>query len=84
MRAILTCTLVLLAHTAMVTEHGMYDRPVGSWSKLIEAEEGSANLPAQYYLCGFQFQSLKWSRTVECRCYNGYYRWKRQRRCERC
>jgi hypothetical protein len=84
MKVILISTIILIVHSAIVAESGIFDRPTGTWSKLIEADESATDLPAQYYLCGFQFQSLKWSRAMECQCHNRFYRWKYQRRCQTC
>ncbi len=59
MKIILLVIFVVATHASRATEFGELSRPAGTWSNLIEAEPELKNLPAQYFLCGFQLRSIK-------------------------
>lgn len=54
--------LIVLSQGARVTQDLVSEVAFGIWTTLIEAKSEHSNIPAQYFLCGFEFLEEKWSK----------------------
>lgn len=82
---ILGTILIILASSALIDETHETSDEKAQWTPLIQANIQDKQLPAHYYLCGFQILNQKWLKSLwNCGCGKRWYRGRRRYRCNWC